>query len=171
MELLSDVKILSDFIINNHKKLDMLINNAGNTGSPKKCVTKDGFESILQANYLSPVYLTHLLYPLLKNTKESRIINISSHAHINNPFGIHMPFNNKLGIGYEPNFPFIHNDMNWEKRTYSSFQAYSDSKLYFTMFTGLVKGVKCVAVHPGVVRTSMVDNFGKNNLPFFSVIK
>jgi len=48
-------------------------------------VTEDGFESMMQINYLSHFLLTHLMLPKLKNaavggTANARIINVSSVA-------------------------------------------------------------------------------------------
>jgi len=61
-------------------RLDVLICNAGVAWSPD-VVTKDGFNSIIQANYLGHFLLTNLLLNKLKKCRPSRIINVSSGAH------------------------------------------------------------------------------------------
>lgn len=35
----------------------------------------------MAVNHFGPFYLTYLLFPLIKNSKEARIINLSSEAH------------------------------------------------------------------------------------------
>jgi NAD(P)-dependent dehydrogenase (short-subunit alcohol dehydrogenase family) len=61
-------------------RLDVLICNAGLAWS-SDVVTKDGFNSIIQANYLGHFLLTNLLLNKLKKCRPSRIINVSSGAH------------------------------------------------------------------------------------------
>lgn len=57
-----------------------MINNAGVTFHPF-ALTSDGFETHLQVNYLGHFLLTHLLIPMLKKSKQGRIINVSAHAY------------------------------------------------------------------------------------------
>lgn len=61
-------------------RLDVLICNAGVAWSPN-IVTKDGFNDVIQANYLGHFLLTHLLLDKLKKCRPSRIVNVSSGAH------------------------------------------------------------------------------------------
>ncbi len=61
-------------------RLDVLICNAGLAWS-RDLVTKDGFNSVMQANYLGHFLLTNLLLDKLKQCRPSRIINVSSGAH------------------------------------------------------------------------------------------
>jgi len=61
-------------------RLDVLICNAGLAWS-SEIVTKDGFNSVIQANYLGHFLLTNLLLDKLKQCRPSRIINVSSGAH------------------------------------------------------------------------------------------
>ena len=61
------------------ERLDILVNNAGLGGSYR--VTKDGFESVFQVNYISHFLLTLLLMEKLKKSSPSRIVNVSSIAH------------------------------------------------------------------------------------------
>ncbi|CAF4209101.1 unnamed protein product, partial [Rotaria magnacalcarata] len=64
-------------------RLDILICNAGLGWSPP-VLTKDGFNSVMQANYLGHFLLTNLLIDKLKKCRPSRIINVSSELHKGN---------------------------------------------------------------------------------------
>jgi len=66
----------------NYAKLDLLVLNAG-IMAPPFSKTEDGFESQMAVNYFSHFLLTNLLFPILKKTKDSRIISLSSIAHRN----------------------------------------------------------------------------------------
>ena len=62
------------------ERLDVLICNAGLAWS-SNLFTKDGFNSVIQANYLGHFLLTNLLLDKLKKCRPSRIINVSSMSH------------------------------------------------------------------------------------------
>lgn len=79
---LSDInqcKIIYDYIKDNDIVLDVIINNAGVFKSPIQ-KNNDGIDIRLVVNYLSPVYLTELLIPLMETNGDRRIINLSSAA-------------------------------------------------------------------------------------------
>jgi NAD(P)-dependent dehydrogenase (short-subunit alcohol dehydrogenase family) len=118
------------------KKLDLLINNAG-VMNPPYTKTKDGFELQFGTNHLGHFALTGLLIDLIKETPNSRIVNVSSTAH-------------KIGkLNFE--------DLNWETRRYYKMRSYGDSKLanlYFTSelqkrLTKQSSGVVVASAHPG----------------------
>lgn len=121
------------------KRLDILINNAGVMAMPK-CLTKDGFEMQLGVNHMGHFLLTNLLLDVLKATAPSRIVVLSSLAH-------------KFGT-------INKDDLNSEK-SYSKYKAYSQSKLANILFTRELArrlrgtGVTVNAVHPGVVKTEL----------------
>jgi NAD(P)-dependent dehydrogenase (short-subunit alcohol dehydrogenase family) len=60
--------------------LDLLINNAGVMGLPKRELTVDGFERQFATNYLGPFALTALLFPHLRLQPGTRIVTLASEA-------------------------------------------------------------------------------------------
>jgi NAD(P)-dependent dehydrogenase (short-subunit alcohol dehydrogenase family) len=62
------------------RPLDLLINNAGTGGAPKRELTVDGFERVFGTNYLGPFTLTGLLLPALLRTARPRVVTIASSA-------------------------------------------------------------------------------------------
>jgi len=79
---LSDLKAvrqMSAQVIEQVKKLDVLINNAGVFKSAMaKCTA--GYDLRFTVNYLAPYLLTKQLLPLLSKSSDARIINLSSAA-------------------------------------------------------------------------------------------
>lgn len=75
---LQSVKMLANLVIENYKKLDMLILNAGVFGI-SHTLTEDGYETLFQVNHLSHFYLTLLLQNLL--IANSRVVILSSESH------------------------------------------------------------------------------------------
>ncbi|MBT3253743.1 MAG: SDR family oxidoreductase [Candidatus Marinimicrobia bacterium] len=139
---LKSVKAFSEEFANTHTQLDLLINNAG-IMIPPYGKTEDGFESQMGTNHLGHFALTAQLFPLLKNTRDSRIVNVSSTAH------------NMGSIDFD--------DLQWESRKYVAWKAYGDSKianLYFTNELGKrMKAagltVTTTAAHPGYAATGL----------------
>lgn len=156
---LSDLEDIKRFIKEfkgKEEKLDILINNAG-LMSTSLARTKQGLEQSIGSNFVGPVYLTHLCFPLLLKSEEARIINVSSEGY---KFGMKLISKDKDGQE-------VPDDFLLEKlavEDYSSFYAYTKSKLGNIFFTtklatllekkGLSK-IKTVAVHPGTVFTEM----------------
>ena len=142
---LASIKSIESFcerFLNKHKRLDVLINNAG-TLFGRRCETPDGFESNFQVNFLGHFLLTNRLLPLLKESAPSRIINVSSIAH------------RLARIRF--------NDLNLEKG-YNWWRGYAQSKL--TIVTSSLwlaqklegTGVTVNCVHPGIVATDIIVN-------------
>lgn len=78
---LSEVRRLAEAVQRDHRRLDVLINNAGigfgESGSIRQ-LSQDGYELRFAVNYLSGFLLTRLLLPLLGATGSSRIVNVAS---------------------------------------------------------------------------------------------
>uniref|UniRef100_A0A336MUF0 CSON005967 protein n=1 Tax=Culicoides sonorensis TaxID=179676 RepID=A0A336MUF0_CULSO len=139
---LTSFESIKDFakrFLSNEEKLDILINNAGIMACPKM-LTKDGFEMQFGTNHLGHFLLTNLLLNQLKKSAPSRIVNVSSMAHLYGKI-------NKIDINSE--------------KSYNSVTAYSQSKLANVMFTReLAKrlegtGVTVYSLHPGVISTEL----------------
>ena len=77
---LESVRNFASAFKNSHKKLDVLLNNAGIMMTPY-FTTKDGFEGQLGTNHLGHFALTGLLMDVLLQTEGARIVNVSSGAH------------------------------------------------------------------------------------------
>ncbi|MFH8565725.1 SDR family NAD(P)-dependent oxidoreductase [Streptomyces sp. NPDC017988] len=64
-----------------HRRLDVLVNNAGvgfQGGNTSREVSADGYELRLAVNYLAPVLLTRELLPLLREAAHARVVNVAS---------------------------------------------------------------------------------------------
>jgi NAD(P)-dependent dehydrogenase (short-subunit alcohol dehydrogenase family) len=127
-----------------HSRLDVLINNAGGIFDARK-LTADGFEYTFGFNHLAYFLLARELLDVLKSSAPARIVNVSSAAHE----GGKINFDDLMGA-----------------RSYSSFRAYSQSKLANIMFTYALarrlEGTQVTvnALHPGFVDTGFGANGG-----------
>jgi NAD(P)-dependent dehydrogenase (short-subunit alcohol dehydrogenase family) len=136
------IRSLSDVLHAQLDSLQVLINNAGAL-LHKRSLTSDGLEVTFAVNHLAYFLLTNLLLDLLRAGAPSRIVNVSSAAHIR----AHLDFD----------------DLQSE-RSYNGWRVYGQSKLANVLFTYALArrlegtGVTVNAVHPGVVAT----NFGKS---------
>ena len=153
---LKSVRAFATGFLKSHRKLDLLINNAG-IMMPPYSLSEDGFESQLAANYLGHFALTGLLLPVLARTAGSRIVSLSSLAH---NWG-HIRFD-------DPHF----------KNGYSKRGAYGQSKLACLMFAYELNrrlqeaGLKTlsVAAHPGVAVTNLAQHFPRFLTMFFPLV-
>lgn len=94
-----------------------LVNNAG-IFYAEPADTDDGIEVTFQTNYLSPFLLTLLLLPALRfNSTGSRVINLSSRAHLNPTVFPKPEFHNRF-----------------EDTCDNRMQAYQYSKFYLVLF-------------------------------------
>lgn len=143
MAELSQVRDVSGEIAAKFPCIDVLVNNAG-VINLKRRITVDGYEETFAVNHLAHFLLTGLLLPNLVAASPSRIINVSSDAHV--PFGLHL--DNLMSEGW-----------------YMAFPVYGRSKLANLYFTYELarrlagSGVTVNAVHPGAV----ASGFSKNN--------
>ncbi|XP_043278014.1 retinol dehydrogenase 13-like [Venturia canescens] len=122
-----------------HSELHLLINNAGVMRCPKS-VTEDGIETQLGVNHMGHFLLTNLLLETLKKSAPSRIVNVSSTAHLRGKIKV--------------------KDLN-SSENYDPGDAYAQSKLANVLFTKELSkrlagtGVAAFAVHPGLVETEI----------------
>jgi NAD(P)-dependent dehydrogenase (short-subunit alcohol dehydrogenase family) len=139
---MSEVRRVAQEFKAKHNRLEVLVNNAGGVFDTRQ-TTADGYEYTFAFNHLAYFLLTHLLLDTLKAGAPSRIVNVSSGAQASGK----LDFDDLMG-----------------QKQYSSFNAYSASKLANVMFTYELarqlsgSGVTVNALHPGFVGT----NFGSN---------
>ena len=123
--------------------VDVLINNAGVLAVPY-ALTVDGFETQLATNHLGHFALANLMLPQISD----RVVAITSDSHRLA----------KLDL----------TDLNWERRPYKGFTAYTTSKLANLLFTAELQRrltlarstIRSVAAHPGSTATSITGNTG-----------
>ncbi len=151
----AQVRQVAQEFLSRHKRLDVLINNAGAVFMSRQ-VSADGYEMTFALNHLGYFLLTNLLLEALKASDAGRIVSTSSGAH----------------VGASLNLADLQLERGW-----SGWKAYSQSKLaniYFTsQLAEKLKGTNVTAncLHPGFVAT----NFGRSNggifNPAFKVIQ
>ena len=131
-----------------HDRVDVLLNNAGGMFR-RRIETAESIESTLALNHLSPFVLTSELLPLLRATASdggsgARVVNVASSAH-------------RAGVRWD--------DIQCE-RDYSLMRAYGQSKALMVMTTNELarrldgSGVTANSLHPGVIRTGIVQKSG-----------
>jgi NAD(P)-dependent dehydrogenase (short-subunit alcohol dehydrogenase family) len=148
----SQVRSLAAQFLARHKRLDVLVNNAGAVFF-KRQETPDGLEMTFALNHLSYFLLTNLLLDTLIATANAhggaRIVNVASGAHRRVP-----------GLRFD--------DLQ-SRAGYTGFGAYGASKLANLLFNLELSrrlagsGVTANAVHPGLVSTG----FGGNNRQWY----
>jgi NAD(P)-dependent dehydrogenase (short-subunit alcohol dehydrogenase family) len=147
---LSDLESVAAFVkafASKHDRLDLLINNAG-VMVPPLGRTKQGFELQFGTNHIGHFALAAHLLPLLERTPGARIVVVSSTAQ---SFG---------RIDFD--------DLSWERRTYSAWSAYGQSKLANMMFaleldrrlSAAGVPVRVTAAHPGWTGTDLQRTAG-----------
>lgn len=136
-----EVTKMAEEIINRYANLDVLIDNAG-VYMHEKVITPDGFETTFQVNHLSHFLLTNLLFDLLKNSVHSRIIIISSVAHMR----AKLDFKNLNG-----------------EKSFDTYSQYAVSKLANVLFAMELSkklkgtGINVNSLHPGVISTKLLS--------------
>ena len=143
---LKSVRNFAHEINESEERLDILINNAGIMRCPY-WTTDDGFEMQFAVNHLGHFLLTNLLLGKLQRSQPSRIITVSSLAHIRGKIRF--------------------DDLQSEKE-YSPGPAYAQSKLANLLFTRELSkkldntDVTVTAVHPGIVKTELGRHLSVN---------
>lgn len=143
---LASVRTAAAAIVDLAPGIDVLMNNAGVMFTPF-ARTSDGFEIQFGTNHLGHFELTRLLRPQLGG---ARVVILSSDGH-------HM---SDIDL----------DDPNWEHREYDKFKAYGASKTANVLHMIELNrryaddGVHAVAVHPGVVGTSLMRHMPREDL-------
>jgi NAD(P)-dependent dehydrogenase (short-subunit alcohol dehydrogenase family) len=143
-------RALGSIIRDRHRRLDLLINNAGSYFSQRR-ETVDGLEMTFALNHLGYFVLTNMLLEPLAAAPAARIVNVASGAHR----GATLDFT----------------DLQM-RRAYSGWPAYQRSKLANILFTRelarRLEGGPVIAncLHPGFV----ASRFGSNNGPLWRAV-
>ena len=141
---LDSVRQFANAFRTKYSRLDLLINNAG-IMVPPYGKTAQGFETQFGVNHLGHFALTGSLLDLVVNTPGSRIVTVSSVAHLMGKIDF--------------------SDLNWEKG-YKAQAAYGQSKLANLLFTyelqrrlaAAGKDTLAVAAHPGWTSTNLQEH-------------
>ncbi|MBD9665281.1 NAD(P)-dependent dehydrogenase (short-subunit alcohol dehydrogenase family) [Variovorax paradoxus] len=138
---LGSVGACTDRLLFQAEPFDVVIANAG-VMATHYGHTADGFETQMGTNHLGHFVLVNRLAPLLPGG--SRVVVLSSNAH------------RMSDVDLE--------DLNYERRTYDGPAAYGQSKTANALFAVEFdrrhkdRGIRAVAVHPGVINTGLTRN-------------
>jgi NAD(P)-dependent dehydrogenase (short-subunit alcohol dehydrogenase family) len=136
---MDEVRRLADLLLGRHKRIDVLVNNAGLV-SGRRTVTADGLELTMAVNHFAPFLLTSLLLDRLRASSPARVVTTASDAHRGGLIDL--------------------SDLNGERR-WTAWSAYGNSKLANILFTRALarrlegSGVVANCLHPGVIRTGL----------------
>jgi len=137
---LNSVEKFGDNFLSRHKKLDLLICNAGIMACPFE-KTAQGFESQIGVNHFGHFALIQKLMGALEAAQGARVVTLSSIGH-------------RVG---RVNF----DDMHYENRPYEKWPAYGQSKTAKALLAveldrrGKDKGIRAFSVHPGGIFTPL----------------
>ncbi len=134
-------------------EIDLLINNAG-VMIPPLSRTAEGFELQFGTNHLGHFALTNQLLDQVSG----RVVTVSSMAHRSGRIDF--------------------DDLNWERKRYSGWRAYSQSKLANLLFTSELQRrlnaagstVLATAAHPGYAATNLQFHSGRRALDLLSSV-
>lgn len=138
---LSSVRNLAVILLNQHEKIDVLINNPA-AYRRQRGVTVDGFEEMFAANYLGPYLLTRHLLDSLQASDSARIIMVTA------PSATELDFDDLQG-----------------ERQFNPLKAYGASKMANLLFAFQLadrlqdSNIRVNAVNPGLVRSGPLEEF------------
>lgn len=139
---LSSVRNAAAVIKSTHEKMDVLINNAAIYKSRRE-ISTDGFELMFVTNHLGPFLLTHQLLDPLIASGSARILNITAPSTV------------------EPDFDDLQSEKN-----FNSLRDFGATKMMNLLFSFELArrlentGVTVNAVHPGLARSSLMNEAG-----------
>ncbi|ROT84983.1 putative retinol dehydrogenase 13-like [Penaeus vannamei] len=134
---LASVRAFAEEFLRTEDALHVLVNNAGIAGARTRQETKDGLELTMATNHFGHFLLTNLLLKRLQESAPSRVVTVSSAAHM-------------VVRKLDPR------DLNLSA-SYGSMQAYGLSKLCNILFAAELAerlrgtGVTSNSLHPGAV--------------------
>lgn len=135
---LASVRNLATILNNRYAKIDALINSAS-VYKKSRVTTVDGYETMFATNHLGPFLLTYLLLDRLKASGTARIINVTAPSTI----------------------PLDFDDLQ-SARHFNPMTAFGMTKMANLLFTFELArrlqntGITANAVHPGLVRSSLM---------------
>ncbi|MDI6104176.1 oxidoreductase [Actinoplanes sp. NEAU-A12] len=138
---LDSVRAFTTGLRSDHRRLDLLINNAGVMGMPRT-LTAQGHEMQFGVNHLGHFALTGLLLDMLAAGRDPRVVTVSSHLHRKGE----LRFEDLTGA-----------------TDYQPMTAYNQSKLANAVFgielqrrlTAAGSPIRSVLAHPGFARTGL----------------
>jgi NAD(P)-dependent dehydrogenase (short-subunit alcohol dehydrogenase family) len=139
---LASVRAFASRFVDSGRSIDVLLNNAG-VMALDRTLTPDGLEAQIGINHFGHFALTGLLLPALVRDGGGRVVNVSS-------------------MGHRPGRVDL-DDLMYERRRYSRWGAYFQSKLANLLFTRELdrrlrqaeNGVIGLCSHPGTARTEL----------------
>lgn len=144
LDLMSVVSVdgFADEVLALNRPIDILINNAGITGQLER--NDQLIESQLMTNFIGHAVLSSRLANQLIRAGSARVVCLSS-------FGHHYS-------------PVVFSDLNFERRPYSAWDSYGQSKTACVLLAVKLsavmraRGVDAFAVHPGAIWTELGRN-------------
>lgn len=133
-----DAKNMIDQVVEKYGKIDVLVNNAGITQDTLLTRMKaDSFKQVLNTNLFGVFNMTKFAMKKMQKARKGCIINLSSIA------GLH----GNLG-----------------QANYSSTKAGLVGLTKTTAQEGSLRGIRCNAVAPGMIKTDMTDKLSDKNI-------
>jgi NAD(P)-dependent dehydrogenase (short-subunit alcohol dehydrogenase family) len=157
LQSFESVQNAAESIKSKYDVIDVLVNNAG-VMALKDYATSDGYDVQMQTNVISHFLLTKELFPLLRNSKASRIVNHSSMARLGGPLDIKYFEKNGGNLGGDGN---EEEDARFQGPRW---ERYHQTKLANCAFTyGLKKklddakinNITPLLAHPGLAQTNL----------------
>jgi len=146
---LASIKQFAQKFIQENKPLNILILNAGILNS-SFAQTVDGMEQVMGVNHIGHAYLTQLLMPILVANAPSRIVVVSSKAHVGPP------------LDYEA-FDRMSSETKNAQKGWGTLSSYQQSKLANLLYARALasrykdKRVTAYSLHPGVIKTNLAS--------------
>jgi NAD(P)-dependent dehydrogenase (short-subunit alcohol dehydrogenase family) len=149
---LADPATIRAFTSSWHGPLHVLVNNAGIMALPELTRTPQGWEQQFATNHLGHAALTLGLRDALASAGSSRVVQVSSSAHLMAPVDF--------------------DDPHFHRRPYEAWSAYAQSKTAMVLFTVALAarwaddGIAANSLHPGGIMTNLQRHLSDDQLAF-----